>query len=116
MLDRSERVAPRAQIPCRHEHQDAHSRCRIYDCNRFPRWPTYGVSLVSREESIYAGLGCTLMATKALDLAIVSARKQENGRDCTDEREQHVGLSVPGISLRTQELICSLSERQRCSP
>lgn len=35
--DRQQRVATRAQIPCRHERSDAHSRCRIYDCNRFPR-------------------------------------------------------------------------------
>jgi hypothetical protein len=28
---------------------EVHNRCRIYGCNRFPRSPSYSVSLVSRE-------------------------------------------------------------------
>lgn len=35
----------------------AHSRCRIYDCRRFPRRQSIGQLLVFVGESIYAGLG-----------------------------------------------------------
>jgi len=56
------------------------------------------------------------MWLNALKLAIVKTRKQEQATYCTDEREQHVGLSVPRVSLRAQELIGALPERNGCSP
>src|SRR6266571_1411399 len=74
-----------------------------------PRYLPFFENALAFGGSPYTGLGCALMALEPLNLAIVSTRKQEGGRDCTDEREQHIGLSVPGVSLRTQELIRSLS-------
>ena len=51
-----------------------------------------------------------------LNLTVMGWRERGQGDCCTDKCKKHVGLRVPGIALRAQELVGTLAERDCNAP
>src|SRR5574342_193473 len=54
--------------------------------------------------------------TNPLELAVMRAGEESQGRDRADEGEKHIRLCIPWIALSAEEFVRTLAERQRHAP